>query len=98
MKHKGLSLFIVPKPRGDGHAFAFTQDGGGSIEGRAIDTIGYRGMHSYEVNLDRWFVSDDLLVGGEAGIGASAPWRGRCSDAPLPTTNSPAWSWGGWPR
>src|SRR5215471_2123119 len=46
--HRGLSLFIVPKPRGEGHGFAFTQERGGSIEGRAIDTIGYRGMHSYE--------------------------------------------------
>ena len=24
--HRGLSLFIVPKPRGDGHGFEFTQD------------------------------------------------------------------------
>ena len=24
--HRGLSLFIVPKPRGDGHGFQFTQD------------------------------------------------------------------------
>ena len=31
--HRGLSLFIVPKPRGDGHGFQFTQDAGAS--GRA---------------------------------------------------------------
>ena len=43
--HRGLSLFIVPKPRGDGHGFEFSQDGGGRMEGRPIDTIGYRGMH-----------------------------------------------------
>lgn len=67
--HRGLSLFIVPKPRGEGHAFRFAQDGGGIIEGRAIDTIGYRGMHSYEVAFDRWFVPDGNLVGGEDGIG-----------------------------
>lgn len=67
--HRGLSLFIVPKPRGAGHRFAFGQDGGGTMEGRAIGTIGYRGMHSYEVALDRWFVPDDHLVGGEAGKG-----------------------------
>jgi (2S)-methylsuccinyl-CoA dehydrogenase len=67
--HRGLSLFIVPKPRGEGHGFAFRQERGGSIEGRAIDTIGYRGMHSYEVALDRWFVPDENLVGGEGGIG-----------------------------
>jgi (2S)-methylsuccinyl-CoA dehydrogenase len=67
--HRGLSLFIVPKPRGEGHSFAFTQDGGGRIEGRAIDTIGYRGMHSYEVVLDRWFVPAANLVGGDDGVG-----------------------------
>src|SRR3954449_3575313 len=43
--HRGLSLFIVPKPRGEGHGFEFRQDSGGRMEGRAIDTIGYRGMH-----------------------------------------------------
>src|ERR1700757_495858 len=47
--HRGLSLFVVPKPRGDGHGFEFRDDRGGRLEGRAIDTIGYRGMHSYEV-------------------------------------------------
>ena len=29
--HRGLSLFIVPKPRGDGHGFEFTQDGGDRV-------------------------------------------------------------------
>jgi (2S)-methylsuccinyl-CoA dehydrogenase len=68
--HRGLSMFIVPKPRGEGHGFAFTQDGtGGKMEGRAIDTIGYRGMHSYEVAFDGWVVPDDCLIGGEAGLG-----------------------------
>jgi (2S)-methylsuccinyl-CoA dehydrogenase len=68
--HRGLSLFIVPKPRGDGHGFEFTQEGtGGKMEGRAIDTIGYRGMHSYEVSFDGWVVPDECLVGGEAGLG-----------------------------
>lgn len=67
--HRGLSLFIVPKPRGAGHGFEFTQDEGGRLEGRAIDTIGYRGMHSYEVVFDDWWISDDCLVGGDAGLG-----------------------------
>ncbi len=68
--HRGLSMFIVPKPRGEGHGFAFTQEGtGGKMEGRAIDTIGYRGMHSYEVAFDGWVVPDDCLIGGEAGLG-----------------------------
>jgi (2S)-methylsuccinyl-CoA dehydrogenase len=67
--HRGLSLFVVPKPRGGGHGFEFTQEGGGRMEGRAIDTIGYRGMHSYEVAFEDWRVSADNLVGGEAGLG-----------------------------
>ncbi len=73
--HRGLSLFIVPKPQGDGHGFQFTQDGitingqHGKMEGRPIDTIGYRGMHSYEVALENWWVPADHLIGGEDGLG-----------------------------
>jgi (2S)-methylsuccinyl-CoA dehydrogenase len=67
--HKGLSLFIVPKERGEGHGFELTQDEGGKMEGRAIDTIGYRGMHSYEVALDNWYVPGENLIGGEEGLG-----------------------------
>ena len=39
------------------------------MEGRAIDTIGYRGMHSYEVAFDDWFVPAENLIGGEGGLG-----------------------------
>jgi (2S)-methylsuccinyl-CoA dehydrogenase len=67
--HRGLSLFVVPKPRGEGHGFEFTDERGGKMEGRAIDTIGYRGMHSYEIAFDNWFVSSENLVGGEDGLG-----------------------------
>jgi (2S)-methylsuccinyl-CoA dehydrogenase len=68
--HRGLSMFIVEKPRGEGHGFAFTQDAtGGKLEGRAIDTIGYRGMHSYEVAFDGWVVPADCLIGGAEGEG-----------------------------
>ena len=72
--HRGLSLFIVPKPRGEGHGFQFTQTDGaagklGKMEGRAIDTIGYRGMHSYEIALEDWWVPAANLVGGEDGMG-----------------------------
>jgi (2S)-methylsuccinyl-CoA dehydrogenase len=67
--HRGLSLFIVPKERGDGHGFDFEQEGGGKMSGRAIDTIGYRGMHSYEVSFENWRVGADSLVGGEDGLG-----------------------------
>jgi (2S)-methylsuccinyl-CoA dehydrogenase len=67
--HRGVSMFLVPKPRATGHHFRFVQPDGGSIEGRAIDTIGYRGMHSFEVSFDRWSVPADHLVGGDAGLG-----------------------------
>jgi (2S)-methylsuccinyl-CoA dehydrogenase len=70
-KHRGLSLFLVEKPRGDSHGFLFRQDGpaNGRLEGRPIDTIGYRGMHSYELSFENWFVPDDHLVGEDAGLG-----------------------------
>ncbi len=76
--HRGLSLFLVEKPRAGGHSFRFDQAPGqdgrpegssGRMEGRAIDTIGYRGMHSYEVAFENWFVPDANLVGGEGGLG-----------------------------
>jgi (2S)-methylsuccinyl-CoA dehydrogenase len=72
--HRGLSMFIVPKPRGEGHGFEFTQDPRGDgtrgkMEGRPIDTIGYRGMHSYEIAFDNWWVSADNLIGGDDGLG-----------------------------
>jgi (2S)-methylsuccinyl-CoA dehydrogenase len=67
--HRGLSLFIVPKERGGGHGFELSQEEGGSMEGRAIDTIGYRGMHSYEVAFDNWHVPAENLIGGEEGLG-----------------------------
>ena len=69
LAHKGLSLILVPKERAAGHDFRFEQPGGGRMEGRAIDTIGYRGMHSYEVSFDGWRVPAANLIGGEAGLG-----------------------------
>jgi (2S)-methylsuccinyl-CoA dehydrogenase len=73
--HRGLSLFVVPKPRGDAHGFVFTQDtdagagGGGRMEGRPIDTLGYRGMHSYEIALENWWVPATNLIGEADGLG-----------------------------
>jgi (2S)-methylsuccinyl-CoA dehydrogenase len=67
--HRGLSLFIVPKERADGEGFVLDDGRGGRMEGRPIDTIGYRGMHSYEIAFDNWFVDDSGLVGGEEGLG-----------------------------
>ncbi|MCJ7672618.1 MAG: acyl-CoA dehydrogenase family protein, partial [Acidimicrobiia bacterium] len=66
--HRGLSIFVVDKEPTAGHEFAFTQ-GAGKMEGRAIDTIGYRGMHSYEVAFEDWFVPAENLVGEDGGLG-----------------------------
>src|SRR5581483_6032433 len=67
--HKGLSLFVVEKPEAPGHHFEFTQDNGGKMEGRAIDTLGYRGMPAYEVSFGDWFGPAANLIGGEGGLG-----------------------------
>jgi (2S)-methylsuccinyl-CoA dehydrogenase len=66
---KGLTLFIVDKPRFLGHDFAAAQPGGGTLTGKADRTPGYRGMHSFSLAFDRWFVPDAQVVGGEAGVG-----------------------------
>jgi (2S)-methylsuccinyl-CoA dehydrogenase len=67
--HRGLSVFVVEKEPTPGHGFTFDQEHGGKLEGRAIDTIGYRGMHSFEVSFSDWFVPAENLVGLEAGRG-----------------------------
>jgi (2S)-methylsuccinyl-CoA dehydrogenase len=67
--HRGLSMFVVEKEPADGHGFVLDDGRGGRMEGRPIDTIGYRGMHSYEVAFDSWFVPAENLVGGEDGLG-----------------------------
>lgn len=74
LAHRGLSMFIVPKPLGEAKGFLFTQDprpdgATGKMEGRPIDTIGYRGMHSYEIAFENWWVPNDHLVGMEDGLG-----------------------------
>ena len=69
LAHRGLSIFVVPKDRADGRGFVLTQPAGGRLEGRPIDTIGYRGMHSYELSFDGWLVPGDNLIGGEQGLG-----------------------------
>jgi (2S)-methylsuccinyl-CoA dehydrogenase len=66
---KGLSLFIVPKEPAPGHEFEQTQPGGGRLVGKADATPGYRGMHSFTLNFENWFVPAENLVGGEAGLG-----------------------------
>lgn len=67
--HRGLSLLLAEKPTHDGHAFEYRQDGGGRLVGRAIPTIGYRGMHSFDLSFEDFLVPDGNVVGGEAGLG-----------------------------
>ncbi|MEW6440678.1 MAG: acyl-CoA dehydrogenase family protein [bacterium] len=67
--HKGLSLFLVGKPPTDGKEFDHVQEGGGQVRGKAIPTIGYRGMHSFWIVFRNYFVPENALLGGEAGLG-----------------------------
>lgn len=67
--HRGLSILLVEKPSTDGHAFDVRQDDGGRLSGKAIPTIGYRGMHSFDLAFENFFVPDANLLGGEAGLG-----------------------------
>ncbi len=66
---RGLSLFIVPKDRFDGHAFEMVQPGGGRLSGKADATPGYRGMHSFTLQFESYRVPAANLVGGEEGLG-----------------------------
>ncbi len=67
--HRGLSMFLGEKPVFDGHEFDYKQDGGGTLSGKAISTIGYRGMHSFEMFFDDFFIPDENLLGGPDGLG-----------------------------
>jgi (2S)-methylsuccinyl-CoA dehydrogenase len=66
---KGLSLFVVPKDRFLGHDFVMEQPTGGRMEGKADRTPGYRGMHSFTLSLEKYFVPADHLVGEQEGEG-----------------------------
>jgi (2S)-methylsuccinyl-CoA dehydrogenase len=68
-RSRGLSMFIVEKPSFTGHEFVATQPHGGKLEGKADSTPGYRGMHSYTLSFDRWFVPAANLIGEEGGEG-----------------------------
>ena len=67
--HRGLSMFLVEKPSSDGHDFEVTPETGGKLTGRAIATIGYRGMHSFELFFDDLFVPAENMLGGAEGEG-----------------------------
>ncbi len=67
--HKGLSLFVVEKPSFPGHAWTHEDGQGGKMDAKAIPTLGYRGMHSFEVSIENWRVAHSDLIGMDAGMG-----------------------------
>jgi alkylation response protein AidB-like acyl-CoA dehydrogenase len=60
-KHRGISSFIVDKTPGE-----FDVDG---LTGNKLNTIGYHGWYSWELNFDNVRVPEDKLVGEEEGQG-----------------------------
>lgn len=67
--HKGLSIMLVEKPVFEGHGFDYRQTSGGRLSGKAIPTIGYRGMHSFDLSFEDFFVPDTNVLGEAAGLG-----------------------------
>src|SRR5215475_4060835 len=65
---RGLSLFIVPKDAFSGHEFEMRQPSGGVLHGKADRTPGYRGMHSFTLAFDNYFVPAENLVGEDGGL------------------------------
>jgi len=63
--YAGLSMLLVPKPRGTG-ADPFPADG---MTGSEIEVLGYRGMREYALQFDGMTAPADALLGGEEGQG-----------------------------
>lgn len=63
--HRGLSVFVLEKPAFAGHEFEVRQSGGGSLRGRAIPTVGYRGMHTFELVFEDFLLPEEALLGGD---------------------------------
>ena len=67
--YRGLSMFLLQKASYRGHIFRHEQKRGGSLTGKAIPTLGYRGMHSYDLFFEDYFVPAENLVGEKQGEG-----------------------------
>ena len=63
--YKGLSMFLVEKPRGNCEN-PFPMEG---MSGSEIEVLGYRGMKEYEIALSDIKVSKDNLLGEKEGHG-----------------------------
>ena len=63
--YAGLSMLLVPKPRGTGDV-PFPAEG---MNGSEIEVLGYRGMREYALQFDGMVAPSDALLGGEEGQG-----------------------------
>ena len=63
--YAGLSMLLVPKPRGT-DADAFPAEG---MAGSEIEVLGYRGMREYALSFDGMRAPAEALLGGEQGQG-----------------------------
>ncbi|NML94098.1 acyl-CoA dehydrogenase family protein [Novosphingobium olei] len=63
--YAGLSMLLVPKPRGS-EADPFPAEG---MTGSEIEVLGYRGMREYALQFDGMTAPEDALLGGEEGQG-----------------------------
>ena len=63
--YAGLSMLLVPKPRGS-EADPFPAQG---MTGSEIEVLGYRGMREYALQFDGMRAPADALLGGEEGQG-----------------------------
>lgn len=63
--YAGLSMLLVPKPRGS-EAMPFPAKG---MSGSEIEVLGYRGMREYALQFDAMIAPADALLGGVEGQG-----------------------------
>jgi (2S)-methylsuccinyl-CoA dehydrogenase len=63
--HRGLSMLLAEKPRGDDKN-PFPAQG---MSGTEIEVLGYRGMKEYEIAFDGFVVKAENLLGGTEGLG-----------------------------
>ncbi len=63
--HRGLSMLLAEKPRGDDET-PFRAQG---MDGGEIEVLGYRGMKEYEIGFDGFEVKAENLLGLEEGQG-----------------------------
>ncbi len=63
--YAGLSMLLVPKPRGT-EAEPFPAEG---MTGSEIEVLGYRGMREYALQFDGMRAPADAVLGGEEGQG-----------------------------